>query len=65
MTVKEELIEEIEKLPEELAQEVFRFLRFIESEEEKRSLAKSAQKMSESSFEKYWDNELDAECDNG
>lgn len=63
MSVKEMIKNEIDKLPENLLQEVFEFIRFLESKKEKELLVKASQKLSKVSFEKIWDNEEDAVYD--
>ena len=60
MSVKELLKIEIEKLPDNLAPEVYNFIIFLESQKDKQELARSVQALSEVSFEKIWDNEEDA-----
>ncbi len=63
MSVKELIKNEIEKLPENLLQEVFDFIRFLETKREKSLLVKASQELSLTSFEKVWDNEEDAVYD--
>ena len=63
MSVKELIKNEIEKLPENLLQEVFDFIQFLETKREKMLLVKASQEMSRVSFEKVWDNEEDAVYD--
>ncbi len=63
MSVKELIKSEIEKLPENLLEEVFDFIQFLEIKEEKTLLVKAAQELSRSSFKKIWDNEEDAVYD--
>jgi hypothetical protein len=63
MSVKSLLKNEIENLPEDVASEVFDYLRFIKSKNEKELLIKNAQKLSESSLEKIWDNDEDSVYD--
>jgi len=60
MSVKDLIKNEIEKLPENLLEEVFDFIRFLEIKREKILLTKASQKLSMTSFEKVWDNEEDA-----
>ncbi len=64
MSVRELIKNEIEKLPENLLEEVFDFMKFLEIKREKMLLVKAAQKMSGASFEKVWDNDADAVYDN-
>jgi hypothetical protein len=60
MSVKEMIKNEIDKLPENLLNEVFDFIQFLESKREKAVLIKAYQELSISSFKKIWDNEEDA-----
>ncbi len=64
MSVKEMIKNEIEKLPENILQEVFDFIQFLENKKEKALLVKASQELSAASFEKVWDNEEDAVYDN-
>ncbi|MGR3317776.1 MAG: toxin-antitoxin system, antitoxin component, Xre family protein [Candidatus Anammoxibacter sp.] len=63
MTVKEMVKKEIDKLPENMFVEVYDFVRFLETKKEKALHTQCAQKMSEISFEKIWDNEEDSVYD--
>ena len=63
MSVKDLIKSEIEKLPENLLEEVFDFIQFLEMKREKVLLVKAAQDMSRATFEKAWDNEEDAVYD--
>jgi hypothetical protein len=63
MSVKELIKHEIEKLPENLLQEVLDFIQFLEIKRGKMLLVKSSQEMSRPSFERVWDNEEDAVYD--
>lgn len=63
MSVKEMIKKEVDKLPEELVAEVYDFMMFLGSKSEKAMLAKAAQSLSISSFQKVWDNEEDAVYD--
>jgi hypothetical protein len=54
------LINEIDKLPEELLPEVLDFIKFLEAKE---NLASASQSLSEKSFENIWDNNEDAVYD--
>ena len=60
MSVKELIKNEIEKIPDNLAQEVYDFILFLENKREMNNLAKSSQELSKVSFQKIWDNEEDA-----
>ena len=64
MIVKEMIKKEIDKLPENLATEVYDFIIFLETRREKELLTKTAQSLSVPSFEKVWNNEEDAVYDN-
>jgi hypothetical protein len=63
MSVKDLIKNEIEKLPENLLEEVFDFIQFLEIKREKILLTRASQKLSMTSFEKVWDNEEDAVYD--
>lgn len=63
MTVKEMLKKEIDKLPESMLIEIYDFVRFLETKKERELLTKASQKMSETSFQKIWDNEEDSAYD--
>jgi len=63
MSVRELIKSEIEKLPENLIEEVFDFIQFLEVRKEKTLLVKAAQELSHASFKKIWDNEEDAVYD--
>jgi len=60
MSVKTILKDEIDNLSEEIAFELFNYLRFIKSKNEKDLIIKANQKNSESSFKKVWDNKEDS-----
>ena len=63
MTVKEMIKKEIDKLPENMLIEIYDFVRFLEAKQERELLTKTSQKMSETSFEKIWNNEEDSAYD--
>ncbi len=63
MSVKEMLKREIDSLPEELLKEIYDFVKFLEFKTEKEMLAVASQRLSESSFQRVWDNEEDAVYD--
>ena len=63
MISKELIKKEIDKLPEEVLAEVFKFIQFLESRKGKDLLVKSSQELSTSSFQRVWDNEEDAVYD--
>lgn len=60
MSVKNILKSEIDNLPEDIAYEIFDYLRFIKSKNENDLLIKNAQKISEASLKKIWNNEVDS-----
>ena len=63
MSVKEIIINEIDKLPENLLAEILDFIQFLENKKEKSLFAKASQELSAASFQKIWDNEEDAVYD--
>jgi hypothetical protein len=63
MSVKELIKNEIEKLPENLLQEILDFIQFIEARRATTLLVKASQEMSQQSFERVWDNDEDAVYD--
>jgi hypothetical protein len=63
MSVKDMIKNEIDKLPENLLNEVFDFIQFLENKKEKAAIIKASQELSGSSFKKIWDNEEDAVYD--
>ncbi len=63
MSVKEILKNEIDNLPENLLQEVFDFIQFLENKRERTRLTKASQELSKTTFEKVWDNKEDAVYD--
>ena len=60
MSVKELIKKEIDNLSEDLAEEVYNFVKFIEIRNEKNLFAEFSQRLSNESFRKIWDNEEDA-----
>lgn len=60
MSSRDLIINEIDRLPEELLPEVFDFIKFLEAKE---NLASASQILSEKAFEKIWDNNEDAVYD--
>lgn len=60
MSVKEMIKGEIDRLPDNLAEEVYDFILFLESKSEKNFIVKSYQELSTESFKKIWNNEEDA-----
>ena len=63
MLDKDLIKREIDKLPEDVLGEVLDFIQFLEAKRETGLLAKSFQELSESSFQRIWDNEEDAVYD--
>ena len=63
MTIKDKLKQEIEGLSDETVKEAYYFIKFIEIEKEKEKLTKFAQKISEQSFLRVWDNREDSAYD--
>ncbi len=60
MSIKSLVKNEIDELPEDIVLEIFDYLKFIKSKNERDLLVKNSQKLSESSFEKIWDNKEDS-----
>lgn len=60
MLVKERIIKEIDKLPENMLIEIYDFVKFLEMKKEKELLTSASQKISEESFDKIWNNEEDS-----
>ncbi|MCP4265508.1 MAG: toxin-antitoxin system, antitoxin component, Xre family protein [Candidatus Brocadiaceae bacterium] len=63
MTVKEMIKKEIDKLPENMLVEVYDFVSFLETKKERELLTQASRKISETSFEKIWNNEEDSAYD--
>jgi len=63
MLDKELIKREIDKLPEDVLQEIFDFIQFLETRKERDLLARSSQELSIGSFQRIWDNEEDAVYD--
>jgi hypothetical protein len=63
MSVKEQIKEELERLPENILDEVFDFIKFLEVKRERNILAAASRELSSPSFQKIWDNEEDAVYD--
>lgn len=60
---KNDLIQKIQVLPKEKLAEVEDFIDFLLQKDNDRRLTKMASKMSESAFQKIWDNPEDSEYD--
>lgn len=63
MSVKELIIEEVDRLPETILAEVYDFIKFLESKRDREMLTRASQDASVSSFGRIWDNEEDAAYD--
>ncbi len=63
MTVKEMIKKEIDKLPENMLVEVYDFVRFLETKKGRELLTQASRKISETSFEKIWNNGEDSAYD--
>ncbi len=63
MTVKDMIRKELDRLRENDLSEVLDFIRFLELKSGDQTLVNSAQRVSERSFSKVWDNEEDAVYD--
>ena len=61
MSGRDLIIDEVDKLPEELFPELLDFIKFLEVKEE--NTIHSSQVLSERIFEKIWDNAEDAAYD--
>lgn len=63
MSNKDLIINEIDKLPDNLLPEVLDFIKFLELKKQNGLLVKSSGKLSENIFNKIWDNEEDSAYD--
>lgn len=63
MFVKEMIKKKVDRLSESLATEVYDFIMFLESRNERAILVKGTQALSAPSFQKIWDNEEDSVYD--
>jgi hypothetical protein len=63
MSVRELIKNEIDRIPEDILQEILDFIQFLELKKEKAILAKACQNLSEKSFDKIWNNDEDAVYD--
>lgn len=63
LAIKEMIVNEIDRLPENYLIEVFDFIKFLEVKRERSILVKASQQLSTTSFEKIWNNEEDAVYD--
>jgi hypothetical protein len=57
------LIEKIRTLPPQRVAEVEDFVDFLSQRDENHTLARTAARLSESAFQRVWDNEADADYD--
>ncbi|MDD5689224.1 MAG: toxin-antitoxin system, antitoxin component, Xre family protein [Caldisericia bacterium] len=60
MSVREKLKKEIDVLPEDILQDIYDFVKFLEFRRERDIFRKVSEKLSEESFKKIWNNEEDA-----
>ena len=60
MSVREKLKKEIDVLPEDILQDIYDFVKFLEFRRERDIFRKVSEKRSEESFKKIWNNEEDA-----
>jgi len=63
MSVKDLIKKEIDKLPENKLAEVYDFIMFLETKQERELLQQASESLSERSFEKIWVNEEDSVYD--
>ncbi|HAR46757.1 MAG: hypothetical protein A2X56_06875 [Nitrospirae bacterium GWC2_57_13] len=63
MTVKDMIKKEVDKLPENVLDEVLDFIRFLELKKEKRDLIIASERISERTLARIWDNDEDAVYD--
>lgn len=63
MIIKEQVIREIENLPDESLEEVFDFIKFLELRKSHLSLIEASRNLSQSVFQAVWDNEEDSVYD--
>ena len=60
MSVREKLKKEIDVLPEDILQDIYDFVKFLEFRRERDIFRKVSERLSEESFKRIWDNEEDA-----
>ena len=63
MTLKNQVISELDKLPDGLLSEVYDFIKYLEIKNGNTMLSKVSQSSSQPSFDTVWDNEEDAVYD--
>lgn len=63
MLDKELIKREIDKLPEDILEEIFDFIQFLASKRERSLLVRSSRQLSAASFQRIWDNDEDAVYD--
>ncbi|MBA7632505.1 hypothetical protein ES703_40051 [subsurface metagenome] len=63
-TIEQSLIEKIKSLPEDKVEEIVDFVDFLYSKQQNQPSARSMSKLAEPSFQKIWDNPVDAQYDN-
>ncbi|MCI4625152.1 MAG: hypothetical protein L3V56_04230 [Candidatus Magnetoovum sp. WYHC-5] len=64
MTIKDKLKQEIDKLPDDIALEIYDLMLSLEAKRETTMLTKQVQELSNLTFSKIWDNEIDEVYDN-
>ena len=60
MSVREKLKKEIDVLPEDILQDIYDFVKFLEFRRERDIFRKVSEGLSEESFKRIWNNEEDA-----
>ncbi|HOJ16612.1 MAG TPA: toxin-antitoxin system, antitoxin component, Xre family protein [Caldisericia bacterium] len=60
MSVREKLKKEIDVLPEDILQDIYDFVKFLEFRRERDIFRKVSERLSEESFKRIWNNEEDA-----
>ncbi len=63
MSVREKLKKEIDVLPEDILQDIYDFVKFLEFRRERDIFRKVSERLSEESFKRIWNNEEDAVYD--
>ena len=61
--LEQSLIEKIQSLSEDKVEEIVDFIDFLYSKQQHQALTKAMSKLAEPSFEKIWDNPVDAQYD--
>jgi len=60
VSVREKLKKEIDVLPEDILQDIYDFVKFLEFRRERDIFRKVSERLSEESFKRIWNNEEDA-----